>query len=231
MAVTKTAIVEASIQILNRDGIEKLTMRTIAKELNIKAASLYNHIGGRQELFGEITEYMLGSCVFPENKTSPRNFLIKASQEYRNMLKTVRDSVAIFENSVPNTPRRTKVIQSFFEKLYEYGVRQENLLTVSNMLNNYTLSFTADELRYKNTPPEILNPLMEKFSFGNKLFEHREINFDRQFLYGLEVLFTGIKKARVQNNGGLSFTDNGNNTHRQGVYESKVRLGAQRTGL
>jgi len=40
MEVSKKAIVEASVKILNRDGIERLSMRAIAKELNIGVAVL-----------------------------------------------------------------------------------------------------------------------------------------------------------------------------------------------
>jgi len=203
MAVTKTAIVEASIKILNRDGIEGLTMRAIAKELDIKAASLYNHIRSRQELNGEIAEYMLMRSALPGNRASPRDFLIQASRTYRAILKTVRDSVVIFENSVPNTPRRTEVIQSFLVKLHEFGVQPENILTISNMLNNYTLSFTADELRFKNTPPEILSTLMETLSSRRRLFSPRDVDFDRQFLYGLEVILAGIKTVHATSFGDI----------------------------
>jgi len=194
MAVTKIAIVEASIRILNRAGIEGLSMRAIAKELNIKAASLYNHIQSRQELFGEISEYMVIHSAMPPACDSPYDFLVKTSQSYRAMLKTVRDSVAIFVNSIPGTPRRVEIIRGLSKKLLEFGVEPENLMTISNMLNNYTLSFTADELRYKNTPPEVLDTVSEMLERGSKPIKDGAVDFDAQFLYGLEVLFTGVKK-------------------------------------
>ena len=193
MAVSKTAIIEASIKILNRDGIGGLTMRTIARELNIKAASLYNHIRSRQELFGEISEYMITRSAIPETGDNPYDFLIKISRAYRAMLKTVRDSVEIFIRSIPNTPRRVEIIRGISKGLLKFGVSPENLMTISNMLNNYTLSFTADEVRYKNTPPEVLNAVSEILEYGSRPVNTGEIDFDTQFSYGLEVLFAGIR--------------------------------------
>jgi len=196
MAVSKSLIVEASIRILNRDGIEGLSMRTIAKELGIKAASLYNHIGGRQELYGEIAEAMCLRYRMPEVGLAPQDYLINSYQAYRSMLKTVRDSVAIHENSIPNTPRRVEIIQGILVKLMEFGVVTENLLTISNMLNNYTLSFTADELRYGNAQPEVRSALAAMPGPGGKPIFTGEIDFDRQFSNGLEVLFAGIQAYR-----------------------------------
>jgi len=104
MAITKSEIVRASIQILNREGAEGLSMRGIASELHIKAASLYNHISGRRELFGEITETMCANYSAPERWDGPEDYLTQVHQAYRAMLKTVRDSVTIFENSAPTRP-------------------------------------------------------------------------------------------------------------------------------
>ena len=197
MAVSKIGIVEASIKILNRDGIEGLTMRTIAKELSIKAASLYNHIRSQKELFAEIAEYMVARTPMPDSDGAPYDFLIQTSWAYRNILKTVRDSVAIFENSMPNTPRRVDIIRNLSKKLLEFGVLPENLMTISNMLNNYTLSFTADETRYKNTPPELLAAVSQMFESGGNPIITGEVDFDAQFLYGLEVLFAGVKSLNT----------------------------------
>ena len=196
MGISKNAIVEASIRILNRDGIEGLTMRSIAKELNIKAASLYNHIRSRQELYGEISEYMSLRCVMPGNKDTLYDYLVEYYQAYRGMLKTVRDSAAIFENSIPVTPRRMEFIRDVLEKLLDFGILPENLLTISNLLNNYTLSFTADEVRYQNASPEAKSALLDIPGPGGKPIITGEIDFDRQFLYGLQVLFAGAKKVK-----------------------------------
>ncbi|MDR1218798.1 MAG: TetR family transcriptional regulator, partial [Treponema sp.] len=44
MALSQETIVKAALELLNRDGIDNLTMRTLAAFLDTKAASLYRHI-------------------------------------------------------------------------------------------------------------------------------------------------------------------------------------------
>lgn len=46
----KTQIIEAARTIVENEGIEALTMQTIAQKLDIKAPSLYKHISNKKEL-------------------------------------------------------------------------------------------------------------------------------------------------------------------------------------
>jgi len=192
MSVSRETIVEASLKILNRDGAESLSMRILAKELNIKAASLYWHFKGKQELYGEIMERMCQGFDVPDTVLPPLEYLMEAHKSYRQMLLSVRDSSVIAENSIPNTPRRVEIIRGISNKLLEMGVTPENLMTVSNMLNNYVLSFVADEVRFRGTPPETLKSFSEMLAPGDEVMFMSQRNFDEQFIYGLEVLFAGL---------------------------------------
>jgi AcrR family transcriptional regulator len=198
MAVSKETIVEASIKILNRDGIENLSMRTIAKELDIKAASLYWHVSGKQELYGEIAEYLCSRLILPkasaeEGSANAKSYLLEIHKAYRAMLLTTRDSVLIFENSVPNTPRRIEVIKAVIQSLLEMGIQAGNCMTASNMINNYVLSFVADEVRIKSRTSEEIAAFSSLLGIVGSIDMFVEKDFDQQFLYGLRVLFAGLE--------------------------------------
>lgn len=193
MAVSKRAIVDAAIEILNRDGVDGLSMRTIAKALNVKVAALYNHVSGKSELNDEIVEYMCKNSAFPEPTDNQEAYLMAMCRAYRAMLLTVRDSTSVFENSIPTTPRRVEIIHLMGSALLALGVKFENLMTVSNMINNYVLSFTADEVRFKHQSPEAIQNFATMLSFEQQPLFISERGFDEQFDYGLRVLFTGLK--------------------------------------
>lgn len=193
MAVTKQAIVDATIDILNHEGIENLSMRTIAKALNVKAAALYNHISGKQELFGAVAEHMCMSCTWFEPVSDHVEYLTAMCRAYRVMLLTVRDSPAIFENSRPTTPRRVEIIRQMCNALLRLGIKWEDLMTASNMMNNYVLSFVADEVRFKNAPPEAMREFSKMLDLDQRPLFISERGFDEQFHYGLRILFTGMK--------------------------------------
>jgi AcrR family transcriptional regulator len=195
MAVSKETIVQASIEILNRDGISGLSMRNLANALGIKAASLYWHIKDKQELYGEIAEFLCRFMVMPEVNENAGEYLAAVQRAYRAMLLTVRDSVPIFEESVPNTPRRVEIIAAIGDALLKMGVRERNLMTAGNLLNNYVLSFTADECRIKNRTPEEIALFAASFDDSSKAMFAVTDDYDAQFDYGLRVLFAGLENV------------------------------------
>ncbi len=190
MAVSKESIVEASINILNRDGAENLTMRTIAKELGIKAASLYWHFSGKLELYGAISEYLCSEFYRPVDTANAKEHLTALFKAYRAMLLSVRDAVPVFENSIPNTPKRMEIIKATADAFMEMGIQEKNLLTVSNLFNNYVLSYVADEVRFKNAPPEAYKDLPDTPVFSNRPVT--DADYEEQFMYGLRLLFAGL---------------------------------------
>ena len=192
MAVSKQAIVDAAITILNNEGADGLSMRTLAQALNVKAAALYNHISGKRELYGAIAEHMCLLCEMPEPAANQTEYLTAVCRAYRVMLLTVRDSTIVMEESLPDTPRRMEIIKLMSGALLNMGVKIENLMTASNMMNNYVLSFVADEVRAKNLSADEVKKFAETFDSENQFIYFGENNYDEQFDYGLRVLFTGL---------------------------------------
>lgn len=187
MAISKEKIVQASIEILNRDGIDCLTTRELAKELGIKSASLYWHIKNMQDLYGLIAEQLCSEMEITCDRSNAKEYLYEMNTKYRAKLLKIRDSVEIMIRSVPNTPNRIKIIKDTMDCLSRLGIKDKNRITAANLLNNYVLSFVADEIRIKFSPPEKIESL-------NSLFGVMVVgDFDQQFLYGLNVLFAGFK--------------------------------------
>jgi len=196
MGISKEDIVLASIRILNRSGIGGLSMRAIARELGIKAASLYNHISGKLELYSNIIEHMCADFAEPDAALSPKEYLAATAVAYRAMVLTVRDAVVIFEDSFPTTPRWIAISKAVTGCLLQFGVRAENLLTVGSLYNNYILSFIRDETREQSWTPDERQLSEENLGIGALLSSHVG-KFDEQFLYGIRVLLEGIE--RVEN--------------------------------
>lgn len=53
----KNTVVEKAAQLSNRMGLEKITLKVLADSLNIQPPSLYNHIGGLEDLQRELMLY------------------------------------------------------------------------------------------------------------------------------------------------------------------------------
>lgn len=54
--INQAAVIEASLSLLEREGAKGLTMRALANQLGIQAASLYHHVADRDELLRLIAD-------------------------------------------------------------------------------------------------------------------------------------------------------------------------------
>ena len=59
LRLTRERIIDASLELIDRDGIGALTMRRVADELAVQAPSLYNHVRSKDELLDAVAESVM----------------------------------------------------------------------------------------------------------------------------------------------------------------------------
>src|SRR5438067_12753510 len=64
--LSKEAVLEAGLRILRTKGIDAVTMRAVAAELDTGAASLYVYVANRQELLNEMFDLVVGQIDLGE---------------------------------------------------------------------------------------------------------------------------------------------------------------------
>ena len=64
--LTRDAIVDAALGLLDRQGLAGLSMRRLAQELGVGAASLYWHVRDKEELLGLLLDRIVGESEVPE---------------------------------------------------------------------------------------------------------------------------------------------------------------------
>jgi TetR/AcrR family tetracycline transcriptional repressor len=64
--LTRERIMRSALEIAERDGIEALSMRRLAKEFGVEAMSLYNHVHGKADILDGIAEVVLDELELPE---------------------------------------------------------------------------------------------------------------------------------------------------------------------
>jgi AcrR family transcriptional regulator len=48
--LTREAITEAALELVDAEGLDALSMRNVAERLGVQASALYGHVSGKQEL-------------------------------------------------------------------------------------------------------------------------------------------------------------------------------------
>lgn len=57
--LTRAGVVQAAIELIESEGLQRFSLRELANRLHVRAASLYNHIKNTDELYTEIGYYAI----------------------------------------------------------------------------------------------------------------------------------------------------------------------------
>jgi TetR/AcrR family tetracycline transcriptional repressor len=107
--ITLDDVVDTAFRLVQSDGLERLTMRRLAEELGIQAASLYWHIRDKQELLDLLAEVLFADfdmtkLGLQENDQEWRTALWQFAHAFRTHLIRRRDSAQILANRFVLSP-------------------------------------------------------------------------------------------------------------------------------
>ncbi|WP_217545680.1 TetR/AcrR family transcriptional regulator [Streptomyces sp. GbtcB6] len=82
--LNRDAIVEATLKVIDLDGIDAVSMRSVARILGVDPKSLYNHVAGKDGLLDAVAEHILGSMRLPEPTGDVRGDLLAIGHAFRD---------------------------------------------------------------------------------------------------------------------------------------------------
>lgn len=156
MSLQKEAIVEKALEILNRDGLDGVTLRRVASELHVKAASLYWHMRNKRELLDEMAEEMLrsrfASADPPDRNTPWQAWLQGIANNLRQALLSYRDGGLVVAGANPNRAKTFARLGAFIlTTLREtYALDLEVAGTLCSTILIYTWASVVEE---QTSPP------------------------------------------------------------------------------
>jgi AcrR family transcriptional regulator len=93
--LTRVEIIEAAAGILERDGYDALSMRSIAEELGVKATALYRYVGNRRDLDDILFDHLMADCAPAVEGEDWRDDLRRIATAWRARLIGKRDATRI----------------------------------------------------------------------------------------------------------------------------------------
>jgi AcrR family transcriptional regulator len=64
--LTRGWLIVRALAIVDRDGLDALTMRRLASDVGVRASSLYNHVSGRDDLLDGAVQLMRSEMTLPD---------------------------------------------------------------------------------------------------------------------------------------------------------------------
>lgn len=148
---------DTALRLLNEVGLDGLTLRAIAKELDVKAPALYWHFKDKQALLDEMATEMYRRMVAdaplaPEDTWRDR--LLKSNRGLRDALLGYRDGAKVFSGSrftgTPHAVEMERTLRLFTEA----GFTLAQAVRAASTSYLYTIGFVTEEQGVQPLPDE-----------------------------------------------------------------------------
>src|SRR5689334_14887620 len=84
--VNRDVAAERAVAVADGEGIEAVTMRRLARELGVEAASLYHHVSGKDEILDELVNRVSAEIDLPPRADGWRDAVRQRAHNTRAVL-------------------------------------------------------------------------------------------------------------------------------------------------
>ncbi|MFJ3619126.1 TetR/AcrR family transcriptional regulator [Streptomyces iakyrus] len=196
-------VADTALRLLNETGLDGLTLRAIARELDVKAPALYWHFKDKQALLDEMATEMFrrmvaGTALDPADTWRER--LLRTNRGLRAALLGYRDGAKVFSGSRFTGIEHAGQMEDNLRLLTAAGLTLAQAARALTTAYLYTLGFVTEEQGVQPLPGERREGydmderarLMADFPLaaqaGAEIFE----DYDRHFEEGLALVIEGI---------------------------------------
>jgi len=199
MPIEKNQIVQKALDILNRDGLEGVTLRRLAGELKIKAASIYWHIPNKSELLDEMANQILvkqfNLCDFQNDEREWDEWLNTLAHELRAAMLAYRDGARVVAGTHPDLGQvLIKLWDLTIRVLYKAGFNYGMSATVTLSVINFTIGSVIEE---QSTMPPAAGPKMQRNqlpqALRSSLADWENENNDLRFDSAMRMVINGVQ--------------------------------------
>ncbi|MFD0121231.1 TetR/AcrR family transcriptional regulator [Streptomyces virginiae] len=143
--LTRQALAQAALRVLEREGINGLSMRKVATELGVKAASLYWHVRNKEELLDLLTDELMADAEAPPREGDWREQLREYCVRYRRHLLGKRDAAKVVAGRFAPGPHLLRLMEDQLGRLREAGFSDADAAMISYLLGAFVQGFVLQE--------------------------------------------------------------------------------------
>lgn len=206
--LTKDRILEAAVDVADRDGLDALTMRRLGAELGFEAMSLYKHVANKEEILEGMVELIVGHIVIPEPGADWREAMRRRAISAREVFSQHSWVIALLEARGSSGPAVMRYRNAILGNLMSAGFPIEGAAHAFWLLDCYVYGQVIQETSMTpSTPEDAADPAtaapdqatMSDYPHLAAMYEHAQTygyTFDGEFEFGLELILDGLERHR-----------------------------------
>jgi AcrR family transcriptional regulator len=209
--LTRQRIVTEALAIIAHDGVQALTMRSLAARLGVVPGALYHHVGNKQQLQDLLLDGVLAEVDFHTDPSLAWTEQLKnLAHRLRQVLEAHPGIAGILKTRDPLGPHSLALAEALLAPLQAAGFADRQAGLAFSLLVDYTIGFAVSGTPTSVNEQRVRDPAIrtqlhqffrtlppDRFPALVALGEHVWLdNRDERFTAGLEVLVDGLEHAR-----------------------------------
>ncbi|MEV8456710.1 TetR/AcrR family transcriptional regulator C-terminal domain-containing protein [Streptomyces sp. NPDC052095] len=203
--IDRGRVADTGLRLLNEVGLDGLTLRAIARELDVKAPALYWHFKDKQALLDEMATVMYRRML-AEDLPDPgperwQDQLVAYNTALRTALLRYRDGAKVYSGARFTGTDHAAGLETHLRTMVDAGFELARAVRASTTAYAYTMGFVTEEQGVRPMPDERRDgfdigeraarmaayPLAA--AAGAEIFAH----YDERFEDGLRLIVAGVE--------------------------------------
>jgi len=145
MSGRRQEILDAALGIADRDGLDKVSMRTVAEAVGVTPMALYRHFDSKVALLDGMLERLVTSLQ-PEYVTGSWDERLTAlAHAYRGLAQRHPWSANLLFSRPSATPDAARVTEFIYAAIREAGVPESHIGRLERLTTTFVIGFAASE--------------------------------------------------------------------------------------
>jgi AcrR family transcriptional regulator len=202
--ITRAVVVDAALRIVDRDGLDGVSMRRIAAAIGATPMALYRHVPSKAALLDALVAGVLGQLEFPTGGDVPLAERLRATvRSLRRLLTAHPWLVSLILRGPVLGEGVYRASETALRELRETGLPAETVAAIFRLLHSYTVGYVGMEIARRSVDPARYEDFeARRYPTRAAVAAHLGKFGEAQFEAGLDVIVGGIEALVATRSGG-----------------------------
>jgi AcrR family transcriptional regulator len=142
--LSRDAVLDRALDVINREGVERLTLRRLAEALGVSPMAIYRHVANKADLLDGVLDLLMREAnVTAHDEADWLDWLCETFLRMRVTLLAQRGALALIMSRASLGPQALGVMEEVLAKLAGRGIAPREAARVFHHLMIYTLGSVA----------------------------------------------------------------------------------------
>ncbi len=205
--LSRERVLRAALALADKRGIAELSMRKLAKKLNVEAMSLYNHVADKDDILDGLVELLIAEIELPLPGERWKPAMRRRAASAREMFLRHPWALGIMESRRNPGPVSMRYYDSVIGCLRHAGFSIALAAHAFSALDSYIYGFALQEMKLPFKTPEELAVLAESIMQNMPAAEYPHFtemivghtlkpgySYAKEFEWGLDLVLGGLER-------------------------------------